>query len=90
MEVKVDWLIVRDVASLSVTELDKVLLKTGPGTTRLPDTTGTSDTFAVSRVTIVPLSLVHLFLQSNFLAPVNSWNLIEARVPYLVLERRVT
>ena len=90
VKVKAEWLTVRDVATLNVAELDEALLKTEPGTATLPEATVASNTVAVAKVNITPLSLVHLLMRSKFLTPVNAWNVVAVRMASLVLERIVT
>ena len=89
MEVKADCLTVRDVATSTIAELDEALATTGPGNARLPEATATSEKVTVARFIIDPLTLVHPFLRSQFLTPVNAWNLIATRVESLGLDRRV-
>ena len=90
MKVKAEWLTVRDVATLTVAELDEALLTTEPGTVTLPEATTASNTVAVAKVNITPLSIVHPLMRSKFLTPVNAWNVVAVRTASLVLERRVT
>ena len=88
VEVKGEWLTVRDFALPSAAELNQALVNTGPGAARLPDTTATPNTLVVTTVAIAPLSLVHPLLWSPFLTPVNVWNLTLKRTESMVLKVR--
>ena len=83
-------MMVCDVTTSTVLELNKALSTTGPGTARHPDATVTYGMVAVVKVTISPLLMVHPLLRSPFLTPVNALNLVAARAAYLGLEYIVT
>ena len=72
VEFKLEWLMVCDVATPTVADLDRALETRGPGTARHLDATATSDTFTVAKVMIEPLSLVHSILNPPLLTPVNA------------------
>ena len=79
VEIKAEWLMFRDVATPSIAELDQALENRVLRSERLPDATAMFNTFAIARVTIAPLLLLHLLLRSTLLAPVNTWNIFIAR-----------
>ena len=89
MEVQADWLMMQDVPSPIVVELDAALAAMGPGTPRLREDAATSDTVAVCKYTIAPLALFHPLLGSPFLTPINKWNMIITRAESLGLYQRV-
>ena len=71
VKVKTEWLMVEEVADPLVVDMYQALVSTGSEASRLPDMTATSNNFAVAKVTIAPLSLVHPLLMPPFLTSVN-------------------
>ena len=90
VEVQEDWLSVQDVVTPTATELDAALAVTGPFAPRLPEVNAASDTVAVAKITLAPLTMVHPLQRSPLLTPLNAWNLIAMRAVSLGLEHRVT
>ena len=79
VEVKPNWLTVRNVPAPTIAELNAALVTMGPGVISLLEDTAASDTVEVWKTAIAPLALVHLLLGSTFSTPINAWNLVAAR-----------
>ena len=89
VEVKAEWLLVWDIALPSIAYLDQAIARTGSGVAIPPNTTMVSATFAVTKVTIAPLSLVHPLPRSSFFSLVNKCNLITKREVSMEIKHRV-
>ena len=79
VEVNPEWLMVRNITSPTVSEIDDALAATDLGAPRLQEDATAYDKVAVCNTTITPLALVQLFLGSPLLTPINTWNLVAER-----------